>query len=164
MQAAKAAPGIMVLDAQLADWNREKAQRLMENYITKYGKKINGVFAADDNMGAGALNAIRAAGVKDGEIKIVGATNFATGYDGIKDGSYAGSITQSPYDEAKHAIRVAVRLAEGQPVEKMNLIATPKVTRDNIAPDFLTASRAPLADVSPCINGGAFSLIELTTH
>jgi ribose transport system substrate-binding protein len=43
------------------------------------------------------------------------------------------SIVQSPYDEAKNAIRVAVRLAEGQKVEKTNIIETPKVTKDNIA-------------------------------
>ncbi|HKJ95021.1 MAG TPA: sugar ABC transporter substrate-binding protein [Gammaproteobacteria bacterium] len=123
--------GIKVLDAQPADWNRAKAQSVMENFITKYGKKIDGVFAADDNMGVGALNAIKAAGL-GGKIKLVGATNFAVGYDAIKAGDYYGSVVQSPVTDAKNAIQVAIKVAEGQDVPKLSYIDTPPITQDNI--------------------------------
>lgn len=132
LSAIKDHPQIKVIDAQPADWNREKAQRLMENYITKYGKTIQGVFASDDNMGAGALTAIKAAGFKPGEIKVVGATNFAAGYDAIKTGEFAGSVVQSPYLEARETVRAAVRLALGQKVEKVNFIDTPALLQSNI--------------------------------
>lgn len=131
MEAISEAPGIKVLDAQPADWNREKAQSVMENFITKYGDQIDGVFAADDNMGAGALNAIKGAGI-DKDIKLVGATNFAVGYDAIKDGDYYGSVVQSPVVDARNALRVAVRVAEGQPVKKLEYIDTPPITQANV--------------------------------
>ena len=44
-------PGIKVLAEQPADSDREKAQSVMENFITRFGPKIDGVFSTDDNMG-----------------------------------------------------------------------------------------------------------------
>lgn len=123
--------GIKILDAQPADWNRAKAQSVMENFLTKYGDKIDGVFAADDNMGVGALNAIKAAGMA-GKIKITGATNFGVGYDAIKAGTYYGSVVQSPVEDAKNALRTAVKVAEGQSVPKTSYIKTPPITQKNI--------------------------------
>lgn len=132
MEAIEGEEGINVLDAQPADWNRAKAQSVMENFLTKYGKKIDGVFAADDNMGVGALNAIKADDYEKGRIKLVGATNFAVGYDAIKSGWYYGSVVQSPVEDAHNALRVAVRVAEGQPVDRLEYIHTPPITRENI--------------------------------
>ena len=46
-------PGITLLDAQPANWDRTMAQNLMQSYLTKYGDKINGVWAANDSLGLG---------------------------------------------------------------------------------------------------------------
>lgn len=124
--------GIKILDAQPADWNRAKAQSVMESFITKYGKEIDGVFAADDNMGAGALNAIKGAGIPCGRIKITGATNFGVGYDAIKAGCYYGSVVQSPVEDAQNALKLAVEVAEGQSVPETSYIDTPPITKKNI--------------------------------
>lgn len=129
MDVVKKQPGIEVLDAQPADWNREKAQSVMENFLTRFGKKIDGVYAADDNMGVGALNAIKAAGASG--IKIVGATNFAAGYDAIKANDYYGSVVQSPVTDAQNALRTAIRVAEGEEVSKTEFIDTPPITKEN---------------------------------
>ena len=134
MQAIKGHSGINVLDSQPADWNRAKAQSVMENFITKYGNKIDGVYAADDNMGVGALNAILAAkkaGRLDANknIKIVGATNFADGYDAMAKGEYYGSVVQSPVEDAQNAIKTALMVAEGQKVPQNNYMATPPITQ-----------------------------------
>jgi ribose transport system substrate-binding protein len=133
----KTTPGITVLAAQPADWDREKAQSVMENFITRFGSKIDGVYAADDNMGAGALNAIRAAvqegKLKKGQIKLVGATNFAVGYDAIKVGDYYGSVVQSPVEDARNALKTAVEVAEGQAVPRLNFIQTPPITATNLS-------------------------------
>ena len=50
------------IDQQPGDWNREKSQQVMEAFLVKYDD-IDGVYAGDDNMGVGALNAAKAAGV-----------------------------------------------------------------------------------------------------
>jgi ribose transport system substrate-binding protein len=91
-------PDVTVLETQPGDWNREKSQKVMEAFLVKYDK-IDGVYAGDDNMGVGALNAAKAAG-REGII-FVGATNFAVGYEAMEKGEYWGSIYQSPVDDAK---------------------------------------------------------------
>lgn len=61
MEVFSAHPGIKVLDAQPADWNRQKALTVMENLLTKH-PKIDAVWAADDDMALGAIQAIRERG------------------------------------------------------------------------------------------------------
>jgi ribose transport system substrate-binding protein len=126
----KDVPGVKILDAQPADWNREKAQTIMENFLTRFGKQIDGVYAADDNMGVGALNALKAAGISG--VKLVGATNFAVGYDAIKAGEYYGSVVQSPVTDAKTALETAIRVALGEEVPKTIFIDTPAITKENV--------------------------------
>jgi ribose transport system substrate-binding protein len=91
-------PNVTLVETQPGDWNREKSQKVMEAFLVKYDD-IDGVYAGDDNMGVGALNAAKAAG-RDGII-FVGATNFAVGYEAMGRGEYWGSIYQSPVDDAK---------------------------------------------------------------
>jgi ribose transport system substrate-binding protein len=98
-------PDVTVLETQPGDWNREKSQKVMEAFLVKYDK-IDGVYAGDDNMGVGALNAAKAAG-REGII-FVGATNFAVGYEAMEKGEYWGSIYQSPVDDAKAALKTAI--------------------------------------------------------
>src|SRR3546814_5023219 len=58
-------PDIRILAEQTAEWDRAKAMSLMENWIQSYGDKINAVFAQNDEMGMGALQALEQAGLKD---------------------------------------------------------------------------------------------------
>ena len=59
---ADAYPGISVLDSQTAEWNRERAQTVMETFLTQYGDQINGVYAIDDGMGLGVISALQGGG------------------------------------------------------------------------------------------------------
>lgn len=65
-------PGVKILDSQPADWNRQKALQVMENYLQKY-KQIDAVYTADDDMLAGALQAVKEAGRKDLKVAVGGA-------------------------------------------------------------------------------------------
>ncbi|MGB8624215.1 MAG: sugar ABC transporter substrate-binding protein [Paracoccaceae bacterium] len=122
-------PNVKLLETQPGDWNREKSQRVMEAFLVKYDK-IDGVYAGDDNMGVGALNAAKAAG-RDGII-FVGATNFAVGYEAMARGEYWGSIYQSPVDDAKNALKTAIDVVDGKDVPFLNYFDTPKITQDNM--------------------------------
>ncbi|MGX1097274.1 sugar ABC transporter substrate-binding protein [Amorphus sp. MBR-141] len=127
---AKSCPGVTIMETQPGDWNREKSQRVMENFLTKYDK-IDGVYSGDDNMGVGALNAAKAAGRADGMI-FIGATNFAVGYEAMGRGEYYGSVYQSPVDDAKNALATAKAVVAGENVPKLNYFDTPKITQDNM--------------------------------
>lgn len=125
-------PNVTVLETQPGDWNREKSQQVMEAFLVKYDD-IDGVYAGDDNMGVGALNAAKAAG-RDGII-FVGATNFAVGYEAMAAGDYWGSIYQSPVDDAEAALKTALDVLNGEEVPFLNYFDTPKITQDNMG-DF----------------------------
>jgi len=125
-------PNVTLVETQPGDWNREKSQKVMEAFLVKYDD-IDGVYAGDDNMGVGALNAAKAAG-RDGII-FVGATNFAVGYEAMERGEYWGSIYQSPVDDAEAALQTAIDVLEGKDVPFLNYFDTPKITQDNMG-DF----------------------------
>ncbi len=122
-------PNVSIVDTQPGDWNREKSQTVMEAFLVKYDD-IDGVYAGDDNMGVGALNAAKAAG-RDGII-FVGATNFAVGYEAMQAGDYWGSIYQSPVDDAEAALQTAIDVLKGEEVPFLNYFDTPKITQENL--------------------------------
>src|SRR6056297_3513514 len=122
-------PNVELVESQPGDWNREKSQQVMEAFLVKYDD-IDGVYAGDDNMGVGALNAAKAAG-RDG-ITFVGATNFAVGYEAMGRGEYWGSIYQSPVDDAEAALQTAIDLLDGEEVPFLNYFDTPKITQENM--------------------------------
>ena len=122
-------PNVDLVETQPGDWNREKSQKVMEAFLVKYDD-IDGVYAGDDNMGVGALNAAKAAG-RDGII-FVGATNFAVGYEAMGRGEYWGSIYQSPVDDAEAALKTALDILNGEDVPFLNYFDTPKITQDNM--------------------------------
>lgn len=122
-------PDVTLVETQPGDWNREKSQRVMEAFLVKYDD-IDGVYAGDDNMGVGALNAAKAAGRED--IVFVGATNFAVGYEAMAEGDYWGSIYQSPVDDAEAALKTAIDILNGEDLPFLNYFDTPKITQDNM--------------------------------
>lgn len=124
-------PDVELVESQPGDWNREKSQQVMEAFLVKYDD-IDGVYAGDDNMGVGALNAAKAAN-RAADITFVGATNFSVGYDAMEAGEYWGSIYQSPVDDAHAALQTAIDVLSGQEVPFLNYFDTPKITRDNMS-------------------------------
>ncbi|MGY6708240.1 MAG: sugar ABC transporter substrate-binding protein [Rhizobiaceae bacterium] len=127
---AELCPDVVQLDIQPGDWNRERAQRTMETFLTRFDS-IGGVYSGDDNMGVGALNAALAAGRAEGMV-FIGATNFAVGYDAMERGEYWGSVYQSPVDDAEAALQTALDVLAGEDVPKLNYFDTPKITQDNM--------------------------------
>ncbi|MDP2737501.1 MAG: sugar ABC transporter substrate-binding protein [Pseudorhodobacter sp.] len=123
-------PNVTLVESQPGDWNREKSQQVMEAFLVKYDD-IDGVYAGDDNMGVGALNAALAAG-RAKDITFVGATNFAVGYEAMERGEYWGSIYQSPVDDAEAALATALAILKGEEVPFLNYFDTPKITQDNM--------------------------------
>jgi ribose transport system substrate-binding protein len=129
-------PEIKVLDSQPANMSQAKGQSLMENYITRFGKQIDGVYSVDSGVGFGALTAARAA-IKEGvlepdKIKFVDATMYGFVWDLIKTGEYYGSVYQSPEEDARLALRTAVKIAAGEKTKQFEYLATPGTTKANV--------------------------------
>src|SRR6056297_1147570 len=88
---ADAYPGVTILASQTAEWNREKAQTVMETFLTQFGDEIDGVCAFDDGMGLGVISALQGAGKQPGDVKVVTCNQFGEGWDAIKAGWHSGS-------------------------------------------------------------------------
>lgn len=64
LNALKDYPNVELLDYQPADWDTQKANQIMSSFLTRYGDEITGVFCANDTIAYGALEALRAEGMK----------------------------------------------------------------------------------------------------
>jgi len=89
-QLNEAIEGTMIetIDSQTGDFTRDGGKSVMEGYIANYGiDGIDLVFAHNDDMGLGAIEAIEAAGGVPGEdIKIITIDAVADGMQALVDG------------------------------------------------------------------------------
>ncbi len=65
-EAVDAHPNWTLLAQQTGDWSTDKAKEIMASWIQQYGDKINVVYAENDNMADGAIQALEEAGKKVG--------------------------------------------------------------------------------------------------
>jgi ribose transport system substrate-binding protein len=134
---AKKYPDVKLLDVQAGNWSQGQGQSIMENFITRFGKKIDGVLSSDGYSGTGAYLAVKAAvaaGQLDAKhVKFVDPNIVATNYDLIKQGEYTAAVLQTPQADAEFSFKVAVRVAEGVTVPKENYLPTPMLDMHNVS-------------------------------
>ncbi len=89
-------PDIRILDVQIGEWNRQRAYEVMQTILVKH-KKIDAVWAADDDMALGAEQAIREAG-RENEMWLVGGGGMKEVVKKImdRDPMYPATITYPP--------------------------------------------------------------------
>jgi ribose transport system substrate-binding protein len=129
-------PDIKLLDAKYANWNRDDAFKVMQDYLTRF-KQIDAVWAADDDMAIGVLKAIEQA--KRDDIKIVFGGAGAKGMiktliDG-KDPRIQANVSYSPkfiYDAIKMTAEARLK---GEALPATTIIPSVLITKDN-AKDF----------------------------
>jgi ribose transport system substrate-binding protein len=124
---------IKLLAKQTANWDPVQAKTVMEDFLTTYGDKINGLFSQDDNTAAAAAEAIKAAG-KLPAIKVVGTGGSKNGVQAIRDGLVYGTMDQSPSVDAQQGLEIALGIVAGKPPpQKRTIIPMPKITEANVS-------------------------------
>ena len=103
-----------VAASQTANFNRAEGMTVMENILQSDGA-IKGVFAHNDEMALGAVEAVAASG-KD--IKIVGFDATDDAQKAVKDGKMAATVAQKPDKMGETAIETAVKIMAGETVDK----------------------------------------------
>ena len=122
-------PDIEIVAVQSGESKREKGLSVMEN-ILQSNPDVQGVFAVNDMMGLGALQAVQAAQRDD--IVIVGfdATEEAVKY--IKEGSaLKASVAQNPVELGKTTMETMIKVIAGEQVEKNIPVPVELVTAGN---------------------------------
>ena len=84
-------PGIKILEARPSNWDPQLANRNAKDLIVKYGSDINGVWAADDAMQIGAMQAFENAGLLN-KVKLA------------SDGLYPETVADLKSGRGDHAI------------------------------------------------------------
>ena len=105
---------LQVAASQSANFNRAEGMTVMENILQSDGA-IKGVFAHNDEMALGAVEAVAASG-KD--IKIVGFDATDDAQKAVKDGKMAATVAQKPDKMGETAIETAVKIMAGETADK----------------------------------------------
>jgi ABC-type sugar transport system substrate-binding protein len=111
------------IDSQSGDFTRDGGKSVMEGFIQKYGVDgIDLVFAHNDDMGLGAIEAIEAAGAVPGEdIKIITIDAVHDGMQALADGKINYIVECNPLLGEKAAELVKKVLA-GEDVPKRTIV------------------------------------------
>ncbi len=129
-------PDIKLLDAKYANWNRDDAYKVTQDFLTRF-KHIDAFWAADDDMAFGAIRAIDQANRKDIRI-IVGGAGAKDMVKIIRDGSderIQANVSYSPkfiYDAIK--LTAEARL-KGEKLPATTIIPSVLIDKSN-AKDF----------------------------
>ncbi len=122
---------INVLDSQTGDFTRDGGKKVMEGFLQKYGSDIQLLFAHNDDMGLGALDAIKAAGLVPGQdIKIVTIDAVHDGMQALADGEFNYIVECNPILGEKVAAVVKAVLA-GETVDKATIVPDGAFTQED---------------------------------
>ena len=101
-------PGLRVVASQTANWERARAYTVAENLLQAH-PDLDAIFAANDEMALGALEAIDAAG-RISEIVVIGFDAIPDALDNIRSGRMLGSVAQFPSEMGRLGVKHAVEL------------------------------------------------------
>ena len=114
-----------VVLSQTANFNRAEGMTVMEN-ILQSASDVKGVFAHNDEMALGALEA-----VSGKDIQIVGFDATDDAVAAVKDGKMAATVAQQPDKMGETAVNTAISLINGEDVEKSIPVEVTLVTKEN---------------------------------
>jgi ribose transport system substrate-binding protein len=124
-------PGITVLASQPANWERDQGFTVFQNMLQAH-QDLDTVFACNDLMALGAIEAISAAG-RTSAIRVIGYDALDDARKAIAEGRMAASVAQSPDEMGRLAVESAVKAIRGESVPPEQLVAIRLVTSDSVA-------------------------------
>ena len=114
-----------VVASQSANFDRAEGMSVMENLLQS-DSSIKGVFAHNDEMALGALQAIAASG-KD--IKVVGFDATDDAVNAVNGGKMTATVAQKPELMGETAVLTAIKLIAGETVEKSLPVEVELITK-----------------------------------
>ncbi len=118
------------LDAQPANYDLAPAIPIMEDWLTKYKGEFQVIYAHNDPMILGAINVLKEAGYKPGEVFLVGVDGQREAFEAIKEGWLQATAIYATGGAL--GLDMAVRVLKGQSVPKRIITETPVITAENV--------------------------------
>lgn len=147
-----------------ANWHRGQASAKMRQWLEEFGGSIEVVFANNDDMALGAIDACLEAGLSVPELPfVVGVDATPPALQAIADGTLQGTVQNAARDQAKAILDLALALSSGSdPHEAVPLsdnqyvwLDYSAVTLENLE-EFLSA--VPVSSASSSIEASPLSL------
>lgn len=126
---------ITIIDKQTANWSRDEAQDLMTNWLSS-GEPFDAVFANNDEMALGAIQAMKSAGIDMGSVQVGGVDATSDALAAMQAGDLDVTVFQDLAGQGAGSIDTALALIAGDEVDKTVFIPFKLVTPDNIG-DFI---------------------------
>lgn len=105
-----------------AMWDRVKGQEKMAAFLASNGDKIEAVFANNDDMALGAIEALKAAGYFKGDkyMPVVGVDATAPALKALEEGTLLGTVLNDAKNQGKATFNLSYVLSLGQAPNKDN--------------------------------------------
>ncbi|WP_041840543.1 ABC transporter substrate-binding protein [Actinoplanes friuliensis] len=136
-QIAKVAPEIKISFEQTGQFSREEGQKVSEQLLQS-NSDINGIYAENDEMALGAEVALKGAGKKAGDVKIVSIDGTKGAVQGIVDG-WIYSVIESNPRFGPLAFETATKFFNGEPIPEDIIISDREYDESNAKTDLNSA-------------------------
>ena len=125
---------ITILDSQTGNFTRAEALPVMQAFLQKYepGVDFQGIFIHNDDMGIGAIEALKAAGVQPGDLFIVSVDGTRGGFQAMVDGWFQADVECNPL-LGPQVYEMALKLMNGEAIEREVLTNETVYYPDNAA-------------------------------
>lgn len=124
--------GIKIVDEQTANYMRTPGIDLMTNWLTS-GIQPKAVFANNDEMALGAIQALKSAGIPMDQVVVGGVDATKDAMAAMKAGDLDVTVFQNAKAQGIAAIDVAMKIIKGEPYEKKTVVPFELVTPENLA-------------------------------
>jgi simple sugar transport system substrate-binding protein len=135
-EAIKKYPGLKIIKSQSGDFTRAKGKEVMEAFLKAEGKNIDAVYAHNDDMALGAIQAIQEAGLKPGkDIIVVSIDGIKPAFEAMVEGTLNCTVECNPL-LGPAAFDAIESVLAGKPVQK-KIIAHDELFDQSSAKDVI---------------------------
>ncbi len=111
-------PGMKIIDSESGDFTRARGKEVMDSFMKQYGNTITAVFAHNDDMALGAIEAIKNYGLKPGvDIKIVSIDASHGAFEAMIAGELNATVECNPL-LGPQFFDLALKVVNGETVPK----------------------------------------------
>ena len=126
--ALKENPGVTLLQWESAEWDTTKAYNVTKALLAAY-PDVDGVWAANDNMGMGAIQALKEAGLA-GKVLVTGTDGNPEAFDAIK----AGYMTSTEFQDSRYQAQLGLSMCLDAKEGKLDVANLPTKHRSWLIP------------------------------
>lgn len=123
---------IKVLDSQSANWMRTPALDLTTNWLTS-GMQPKGIFANNDEMALGAIQALKSLDIPMDDVVIGGVDATQDALAALESGDLDVTVYQSAEGQGEGALDTVLKIARGEAFDQRVAIPFELVTPENVA-------------------------------